>query len=504
MLQLVTKSIYIIAVCIIAVMIISCGFMDLRPISYELTPREQNTVLETSDAAISISFETKMDNGNQKIEKLINVTSLDGNVECDINWEGNTVYYRPLKGWTSGLRYTFKIDGEIEAEDGRKDTASASVSFFALSDDDPPRISECTPKDGGVLAITTERSAKLRFVFSKDMDTRSVEDSFSIEGIRDLEFKWTTKNEMVVTGKQFDVWKYYTWSLKKGAKSAEDIPTTKAYSGTFTIDIDRTLPAVKKIYPVFKNEMLLGGGYNWQSSGAYWYNSGVKNNPLLGYKQAIAIEFTKVMDNDSVSNCVSIEPSLSGTVEKFSSKTIIFILNNETEPEKEYTLKISADTKDVYGLKMTDEKQIRFKSDLEFLKITKIAFNGTEVASDDNNKSLSSMNVSANTNQSDKLFPIDFTFSQPFSIQNKTDMPTKITFTPYFPSLPAIPQIKIHWTSEMNLSCHWDNIEYGDDDIPHYYKLTIPGGQSGINNGQGSYLKESISIIVEVKKWSNP
>jgi hypothetical protein len=428
---------------------------------------------------------------------------LDGNVECDISWEGNTVYYRPVKGWTAGVRYTFKIDGEIEAEDGRKDTASASVSFFAISCDAPPYISEHNPADGGVLAITAERGAELRFVFTKDMDTRSVEDSFSIDGISDLEFNWTAKKGLVVTGKQFDVWRYYTWNLKKEAKSAEGIPLSKAYSGTFTIDIDRTLPDVKKIYPVSKNETLADGGYNWESAGANWFVNGAAKESVLGYNQAIAIEFTNDMDESSVLNCVSIEPSLSGTVERLSSKTIIFILNNETEPEKEYTLKISGDTKDVYGLKIAGEKQIRFKSDLEFLKITKIVFNGTEIVID-SNKSLSGMNVSAKTNPSDKLFHINLTFSEPFTIQNKTDMPVKITFVPYFPSLPAIPQTKIHWTSAMNLSCYWDNIEYGDVDIPHYYKLTIPGGQSGINNGQGSYLKEAISIIVEVKKWSNP
>jgi len=44
----------------------------------------------------------------------------------------------------------------------------------------------------------------------------------------------------------------------------------------------------------------------------------------------------------------------------------------------------------------------------------------------------------------------------------------------------------------------WEGFDAGDIDTPHYYKLIIQGSKNGISSGEGIYMKEDISVILEV------
>jgi hypothetical protein len=46
----------------------------------------------------------------------------------------------------------------------------------------------------------------------------------------------------------------------------------------------------------------------------------------------------------------------------------------------------------------------------------------------------------------------------------------------------------------------WEGLSEGDSETPHYYKLTIPGGRGGINCAQGIFMKEDLTLYLEVIK----
>ncbi|MDR2865528.1 MAG: Ig-like domain-containing protein [Spirochaetaceae bacterium] len=478
----------IVLVCICSALIISCQFIDLRPIAYRSKPDSQNIVLESLDTPVSVEFETEMK--QEELEKILSVLVDKADVEGELRWAGNTVYFYPLGGWEPGTVYTLKLEGTIYAKDGREDTASLAINFFALSSGAAPYIVHFSPYDGESVGVSPETGGKLHLVFSKEMDKRSVEDECSIDGVSDKQFNWISGSQLEISSAhQLNAWTTYKWTLGKNAKSIEGIPITKIYSAQWTTDIDRILPRVKRVYPMLKSRKL-NDSYNWIDTGAP-IESG------LGHEQGIGIEFTKDMDEKSAFSSVHIEPALSGRLESLSPKTIIFIPDKNPETGKTYRLTVSGDAKDRFGLKINNETTIVFIADIPFLKINSMRFNDISeklFESDIKNRSFIQTKVIP---ASRELF-VSINFSLPFTPKSMLEKPLQISLEPLFPgTLSPVSLIDIHWDSDFILNYTWAGLMPGDPPSPHYYKLIIPGGEAGITNGSGSYLQESISIFIE-------
>jgi hypothetical protein len=469
---------------------ISCGFVDIRPIEYSTNPSSQNTVLPSHDTPVSASFKTEME--REKTEKIFSVTANNARIEGDIVWTSNTINFHPVGGWSPGVRYTLKLDGDIYAKDGRVDTAYAVINFYSVSDAPMPYLANYFPANGESVGVTPESGGKLQLIFSGDMDRRSVEDALVIDGVNNKLFFWKGDSELEVTSdKQLEAWRTYKWTLRESAKSKNGIPLNKIYSAVWTTDFDKILPQVKNIYPMMKSDS--GNGYNWSTTGA----------PIetgLGHEQAIGIEFTKEMDEKSVIASVHIEPALAGRTEVLTPRLIIFIPNKDPEPEIIYILTILSDTKDSYGLKINSEKSINFTADIPYLNIASIELNSPadNLKNDEiKNNAVISTKV---TPASQDLFA-EIVFSLPLTNQSRADIPSKIILDPFFPNtLGPVSLVEVDWSSASILTCIWIGVIPGTKSNPHYYKLTVPGGQTGITNGNGSYLKESISIFIEAVK----
>jgi hypothetical protein len=42
----------------------------------------------------------------------------------------------------------------------------------------------------------------------------------------------------------------------------------------------------------------------------------------------------------------------------------------------------------------------------------------------------------------------------------------------------------------------WDGVDGDNREVRHYYRMAIPGGQNGINNGNGRYMKENVEVYL--------
>jgi hypothetical protein len=94
---------------------------------------------------------------------------------------------------------------------------------------------------------------------------------------------------------------------------------------------------------------------------------------------------------------------------------------------------------------------------------------------------------------------ITLKFSLPFSPEAMVGAALEIALDPWFPlSISSAVLKAVSWSSEDTLLLEWEGLEPGLPGEPHFYRLTVPGGKSGITNGRGSHMKDTQTIYMEV------
>jgi len=470
------NNIFIIA---FTVLLMSCGYIDLRTVDVTITPSKQDTILPDAYSPLYVRFGAEMI--KKEAENIFFVTSGTGMVEGDRSWNGNTLVFVPVAPWNAGTRYTLSLSGTVRSIDGREIRIDRHIAFYAVNKFAPPYIECHSPVDGESVRVT---GLSLEVRFSRSMDRYSVESSFSTEGMGEKRFIWSDDDTVLrlVPDRNLSPWTVYRWTLKATAKSMDGVPLAKAVSATFCTDLDRIVPEVSGVYPAL------------QSDGR-WIPTGGRLEEDLGPGLGIVVEFSKPMA-DEVTRSLRFDPSLAGRTEKLSEKSMVFIPSRDPDPEISYTLIISGDAKDTEGIKIGSDYRRTFIADIPFLKILSI---------NDSN----GMSINPHVNQVMPVFIsevdgglVRFTihFSLPFNNEEKQKTALAISLFPFFPgSLDPIALRFVSWISDDILRMEWECLKPGSSGQPHYYRLSIPGGRSGIESG-GMYLQENITIFMEATK----
>lgn len=488
------KTILCSGACLFLTVFMNCNFMDLRPIKYSITPSSQNTILASAETPVSIQFETEM--RRSEVEKILNVSSGAGQTEGDIIWQANKLLFYAAGGWKPGVRYTLKFEGVFFAKDGREDKADDTVHFYAATNSKAPVITNFSPADGESTGVTPQGGARLSLLFSCDMNKISVEDALVIEGVNETDRRivWISGHEVEVTSIQkLNAWTNYRWTLGKEALSAEGVAISKPYSAAFITNSDMVLPKVQRVFPMI-------------NSGNYWSDTGLSIRTGLGFGHGIGIDFSKDMDAGSALRGVQIEPALQGRVEQLTPRRFVFIPDKAPEPSKRYMIVIRGETKDSFGLALNDDYKIDFIPDIKFLKVKSIYASGSATGSGADDDYIEDAAVTDGAllqpriSAADKNCILEIEFSMAINAAQKAVIPNLVNFAPHFPqSLRRTDTQSINWKSDFILEIEFVNLVPGTAAVPHYYKLNIPGGSSGIQNGTGDYLENSLSIYLEAR-----
>jgi len=463
----------------------SCEIINLLPIDVSIEP-ENNAVLQDLFSPVIIKFDTEMEKRNT--ESILQISSDMGGVNGEKRWKNNNLYFTPVSGWTAGIRYNLNFTGTIRAVDGRDAKIENFIIFYAVNKNDSPRLKSHSPVSGESIKT---KNVVFEFNFTKSMDRLSVESALTIEGIGNKTYEWLDddKTIIVTSDKPLSPWNLYRWNLRDSAKSIDGVPLAKAYFGNFITDIDQISPEVTEVYPVIFSD-------------GCWYPAAVNMETGLAAEQGISVSFNKPM-SENVLRSLRIEPPVSGNAEMLTEKSIVYIFSKNPEPEIEYTLIVSGEAKDTEGLKIGADYKTVFNADIPYLKVISFSVNYGDTTADftDINNIIPIFPNTA-TNEVNILIR----FSLPF-IDNKMkqSIPQEIIITPFFPrTIPSVNLLYASW-SDRDLNMHWKGFSAGNSsgengEVPHYYKLVIPGGKNGINCGNGSYMKEDFIVYLEAVK----
>jgi len=455
--------------------LLSCGFLDLRPVEISIEPSETNSLLAEVYSPVILKFSTKME--RNEAEGILQVSSDSGVVKGDRFWKENDLYFIPVAGWTAGTRYTLSLSGTIRAVDGREIRLERFVSFYAVNKNEPPFLEWFSPFEGESTGTT---GFCFEFHFSCPMNRLSVESALSLDGVVNKTYQWSDNDKKlkVINDGKLSAFTLYKWNLQNSAKSIDGVPLAKSYSSYFTTDLDKTLPRVENVYPVL-------------NTNGQWFPTGAKIEKGLMPGQGIAVVFNKAM-GENVLRSLRFEPSLTGKIEYLSEKSVVYIFTRDPEPEKNYTLIVSGDTADSGGLKLGEDFKINFIPDIPYLQVLSVSGGGS-AATKNNSTEIISVPVNSATGE----ILIDIRFSLPFNNEEKQNIALKINLNVFFPKSISPASLKgVNWISDDYLKMQWEGLTAGIDEL-HFYKLTIPGGKGGISMKDGTYMKEDYTVYLE-------
>ena len=461
--------------------LLSCGFLDLRPIELTVEPAESNFLLPGADSPVILKFNTQM--VKNEVEGILQISSDSGGVNGDRFWKDDALYFTPVSGWTAGTRYALSLSGIIHSADGRELRLEHFVPFYAINKNGPPYLEKYSPLDG---ESTGTDGVCVELHFSRPMNRLSVESALTVDGIANKTFEWSDNGRIlkVACTDKLSVLTVYRWNLKDGAKSTEGVPLAKTYSSFFTTDLDKTAPCVNDVYPVM-------------NTNGQWFPMGSGIETGLRQGQGIAVVFNKPM-SDNVLRSLRFEPSLAGRAEFLSEKSVVFIFSRNIEPEKNYTLIVSGDAADNAGHKIGGDYKVNFIPDIPYLKILSFSAENIPLVLNKAPPAVLAVPVDSLTG----LITLNIRFSLPLSEEEKQNIALKTNLGLFFPkTVPSgEPSLKsVLWVDDDYLFMWWERLS-ADAEERHFYKLTIPGGKGGITLADGTYMKEDFIVYLEAVK----
>jgi hypothetical protein len=476
---------------VFVILLAGCGFASFEEIGYRTYPEKSYTVIPHAETALTVRFDTAVDKASA--ENAIQILSPMGVIEGKLVWNKNELVFEPSSLWKAGIRYVMRLSGTVFSLDGRELALSRDIPFYALAKAPLPNLVSYSPEDGASIEVLGDGNLVLELRFSVPMEKHSVETALSLDTPGEKIFTWHDNDTVlrVFTEKQLSPWTSYRWSVSEKAQSSCYAPLAEQYGGKFITDKDKLFPRVLKVIPLIEGSV--------ETEWGLWTALDFNLESGLDTGQAIGIAFNKPISEENPGHYITFDPSLSGRAEKLSPAAVLFIPDQDPEPETVYTLKISGDLKDETGLKMGTDHVVQFNSALTFLKTLSIT--PDKAAADHDYVFGKNKIIKTEINKNDGG-SLGFTvyFSLPFSKEAQADAAFRINLEPYFPgTLKPVSLRFMRWIARDRLRMEWEGLEEGKPEEPHYYRLKIPGGRSGISNGGGSYFKEDEFIVFEAE-----
>ncbi len=466
-------------------LIFSCQIIDMSDIEVTIYPSERNQIIEEDDI-IWIEFSENI--GQTEAEGFIQLLGPEGIVEGDLTWQDKRLRLRPYEDLTRGFRYNFKFQGMINTIDGRNYQIDKNIPFYAGTDSSKAILVSFTPESGTI----TSAFDPIAFNFSKELDTNSFEQNFTINPSADLDFFWENDNSKVtVTAEQkWTNQKLHQWKIPAKVTDTDQIQIAMEYSKTFLVQLDVTPPQILNIQPTIK-----------QNDGTYLPLTALGLTDIENNND-IYFQFDDSIDFASLNSSFSIKPDLDGHLKQISPQEFVYIKGDNFVPAEEHTITFKEGLQDISGNSIPEDIVYNFIPDVPAIQVQSIEIkhkNGNLILDDTDFNSSDLIGIAGYEYfgaDPDYILNFVITLDQQFSsseITAKQNFVQGISCETTFPESVSSPfQYSSSWTSENVLSIQFIAFEIASDDEPVYYRFKILGGSISSANLSGSYLLEDV------------
>ena len=456
------------AVLAFTVLLASCGFIALEQLRVTTHPSGRNQVIGREEK-ITLAFSVRPERNDA--ESLVRISTPDGICALDFAWEGDVLCLLPVRPLPAGERLVLSFSGTLSAADGREFQTAIEVPFFVETDAPQPRLAAYSPADGAGAGTTTE----LVLTFSEPIDAQSFAAGFVLSPSSEYETAWSADGKEVTLRPKgrWDTLALYTWEVAETVKDARGVRLGIRSSGSFLVQEDALPPSILALRPAVPN----GDGSFTVVEQALDGNLRARDCILLSFSEDVAIE--------TLRRSFSLDPSVRGHLARERAGEFLFVPEEAYRMGTVHHLVVSADVEDLAGNRLAHECSCWFTPDIPPQAVLSVSANGGPAV---DLGSLEPADI-ALTVEKEIVFAVDF--AQPFGIGSRADVPFALRCEALFPSSILDPALKsATWTSEASVSLTFAGFTPSAGQELHYYRLTFPGGPTGIVNDDGSYLEE--------------
>jgi hypothetical protein len=200
------------------------------------------------------------------------------------------------------------------------------------------------------------------------------------------------------------------------------------------------------------------------------------------------------------------EPYRDYAVKVINNQTLDVYFKTEPSPVKKVSFTVKEDTHSLAGEELERDYTFEFtewESDFQLDKL--IVWESLEFeVNDDSALDLSQLSkpylAGAEYYKVAGIWLTEFTFNfnYPVNLAAGLSILSKIELVPDDERIGNVPSLVEVGISASDYDQTWDGMEYGTLDSPYRYLLKIPGGIEGISDGNGHYLKEDMTLMLDV------
>ncbi len=459
--------------------IFSCSFIEFNDIELSFNISENQRFFSKDNLRIDFSYTPKTTDN----EKCIVLKENEKAINIDIKWKEKYCLIKPSEGWKNGVPYELTVQGTVYTESNgnfkvdytRYFTYGDKSKLFILSSvsiNDGTNISEKTP---------------IVYNFNKEINQVSFIENFKLSPHIDYETLFQKNKVTIIPLENWPINTFFEWSFEN-LKSSDNYFINKKNSGFFKTPDDTEIPYVVStdIVSIFDDS------YTWLN----------RDLSLIVNGQAIGFVFSKSMDYDSIKNSLTFSPSLKGDLIKLANsdnKKFIYIPSADFKIDTQYKMLLSTNTKDTNGHTLKEEFIKLFKSANSYISVNKIFLEHFQSATEDtilyDGQDASIINTIELPTGQNKI-SVTIELSTPIEPEFKNIAENSVNISLVFPnteSNPSVSSIKWNLTGD-KMTIDLKDLSKGTQDRPVYYKINITGGENGIINKSGEYMKESLCV----------
>ncbi|MBN2041401.1 MAG: Ig-like domain-containing protein [Spirochaetes bacterium] len=447
-----------------------------------------------------VYIEFNNDVNKSDIAKSFFVSSNTGNIEGNTEWlSGKSFNYIPFNEMNNGERYVISIPKSVRDTDGNKMEQDFISEFYVGDDLVKPHVENSYPvyTEGGTRNVPIYPEY-LSIVFSESMNRIKTEEAFTISPYTGGYFSWNTDSTEVryMITAELDYGSQYKMSVSQAAEDISGNKLESTYSVLFITGDDFIFPEVEGIYQAGMPQPVV-----------FWDTDNINQ---VSKTIDIAVQFSESMSRSETESAFSTSPPIDGLFTWNAESTILtFSPTEDLNSETMYILSIGTSAKDDNGWKLQQEYQLTIlTADNDSLNISPGDVYGTY---DHDNIAYALLNLNdwpvgiEMGPVADPLSIIPAEFDYFFRLQFVNDNGA-VTMTPYS----IYDNLLVEGFGEQNdpviLDIFWDinNVELYiqlgglSNDIvssmPVLYRLTIIGGQNGIEDINGNTMPDNFSF----------